>query len=235
METFSMEFFMALGSIVVMDLALAGDNAVVIAMAANKLPHEERKKAILIGTGGAVVIRIALTFIAVELLTIPFLQALGGLILLPIAIGLLAPAHKAGEGAHIEAAHSLAAAVKTIIVADAAMSLDNVLSIAGAAQGHFLLVAAGLLISIPIVVAGSSLLGAIMDRFPALMYVGAAIIGWTSGKMFLADGALGETVTNAFAVFGSAGHYVLPAILAVLVCAVGHWKSRRQANATTAL
>ena len=223
-----MEFFMALGSIIVMDLALAGDNAVVIAMAANKLPHEERKKAILIGTGGAVAIRIALTFIAVELLTIPYLQALGGLILLPIAIGLLAPAHKGGADAHIEAAHSLGAAIKTIIIADAAMSLDNVLSIAGAAQGHFLLVAAGLLISIPIVVAGSSILGTIMDRFPALMYVGAAIIGWTSGKMFLADGALGETITGVFSSLGAAGHYVLPALLALLVCVIGHLKARRQ-------
>ena len=184
---------MALGSIIIMDLALAGDNAVVIAMASNRLPHDERKKAILIGTAGAVVLRIALTFIAVELLMIPFLQALGGLILLPIAVGLLVPA-KQGDGPHVEAAHSLGAAVKTIIVADAAMSLDNVLSIAGAAQGHFLLVAAGLLISIPIVVAGSSLLGAIMDRFPALMYVGAAIIGWTAGKMLLADQALGGSI-----------------------------------------
>ena len=228
-----MEFFVALGSIVVMDLALAGDNAVVIAMAANKLPHDERKKAILIGTAGAVIIRIALTFIAVELLMIPFLQALGGLILLPIAVGLLVPA-KQGEGPHIEAAHSLAAAVKTIIVADAAMSLDNVLSIAGAAQGHFLLVAAGLLISIPIVVAGSSLLGAIMDRFPALMYVGAAIIGWTSGKMLLADKAIGGSLTDVFITFGSAGHYLLPAVLAVAVCVIGHMKARRLANASTA-
>ena len=229
-----MEFFLALGTIVVMDLALAGDNAVVIAMAANKLSHDERKKAILIGTGGAVGIRIALTFIAVELLTIPFLQALGGLILLPIAIGLLAPAHKEGDGKHIEAAHTLGAAVKTIIIADAAMSLDNVLSIAGAAQGHFLLVAAGLVISIPIVVAGSSLLGKVMDRFPALMYVGAAIIGWTSGKMFLADKALGASITDVFATFGSAGHYILPAVLAVAVCVIGHMKADRQAKANPA-
>lgn len=229
-----MEFFLALGSIIVMDLALAGDNAVVIAMAANKLSHDERNKAILIGTGGAVAIRIALTFIAVELLTIPFLQALGGLILLPIAIGLLAPAHKEGDGKHIEAAHTLGAAVKTIIIADAAMSLDNVLSIAGAAQGHFLLAAAGILISIPIVVAGSSLLGKVMDRFPVLMYAGAAVIGWTAGKMLLADKAVGAHLADIFAVFGSAGGYVLPAALALLVCVVGHFKARRQASASVA-
>ena len=229
-----MEFFLALGTIVVMDLALAGDNAVVIAMAANALPEAARKKAVLIGTGGAVAVRIALMFVAVELLQVPCLQALGGLILLPIAAKLLDPSHKKGGGPVAEA-QTLGGAVKTILVADVAMSLDNVLSIAGAAQGHFLLVAAGLVISIPIVVAGSSLLGAIMDRFPALMYVGAAIIGWTSGKMFLADKALGASITDVFATFGSAGHYILPAVLAVAVCVIGHFKAAHQAKASTAI
>lgn len=227
-----MEFFLALGSIIVMDLALAGDNAVVIAMAANQLPHAARKKAVLIGTGGAVLIRIALMFVAVELLQIPYLQALGGLILLPIAVGLLHPAKK--EGKHIEAAQTLGAAVKTILVADVAMSLDNVLSIAGAAQGHFLLAAIGVLISIPIVVAGSNLLGAIMDRYPAIMYLGAAVIGWTAGKMLLADGALGTHLLGALSVFGAAGAYVLPALLAITVCVIGHFKGRQQADAKLA-
>ncbi|WP_294157631.1 TerC family protein [uncultured Selenomonas sp.] len=228
-----MEFFLALGSIIVMDLALAGDNAVVIAMAANALPEAARKKAVLIGTGGAVLVRIALMFVAVELLQIPYLQALGGLILLPIAAGLLDSARKK-SGGPVEAAQTLGGAVKTILVADVAMSLDNVLSIAGAAQGHFLLAAAGILISIPIVVAGSSLLGKIMDRFPSVMYAGAAVIGWTAGKMLLADKALGTGITDAFAVFGSAGPYILPAILAVAVCGIGHFKARRQTSASVA-
>ena len=228
-----MEFFLALGTIVVMDLALAGDNAVVIAMAANKLPEAARKKAVLIGTGGAVAIRIALMFVAVELLQVPCLQALGGLILLPIAAKLLDPSHKKGGGPVAEA-QTLGGAVKTILVADVAMSLDNVLSIAGAAQGHFLLAAAGILISIPIVVAGSSLLGKVMDRFPVLMYAGAAVIGWTAGKMLLADKAVGVHLADIFAVFGSAGGYVLPAALALLVCVVGHFKARRQASASVA-
>lgn len=228
-----MEFFLALGTIVVMDLALAGDNAVVIAMAANKLPEAARKKAVLIGTGGAVAIRIALMFVAVELLQVPCLQALGGLILLPIAAKLLDPSHKKGGGPVAEA-QTLGGAVKTILVADVAMSLDNVLSIAGAAQGHFLLAAAGILISIPIVVAGSSLLGKVMDRFPVLMYAGAAVIGWTAGKMLLADKAVGAHLADIFAVFGSAGGYVLPAALALLVCVVGHFKARRQASASVA-
>ena len=228
-----MEFFLALGTIVVMDLALAGDNAVVIAMAANKLPEAARKKAVLIGTGGAVAIRIALMFVAVELLQVPCLQALGGLILLPIAAKLLDPSHKKGGGPVAEA-QTLGGAVKTILVADVAMSLDNVLSIAGAAQGHFLLAAAGILISIPIVVAGSSLLGKVMDRFPVLMYAGAAVIGWTAGKLLLADKAVGVHLADIFAVFGSAGGYVLPAALALLVCVVGHFKARRQASASVA-
>lgn len=228
-----MEFFLALGSIIVMDLALAGDNAVVIAMAANALPEAARKKAVLIGTGGAVAVRIALMFVAVELLQVPCLQALGGLILLPIAAKLLDPSHKKGGGPVAEA-QTLGGAVKTILVADVAMSLDNVLSIAGAAQGHFLLAAAGILISIPIVVAGSSLLGKVMDRFPVLMYAGAAVIGWTAGKMLLADKAVGAHLADIFAVFGSAGGYVLPAALALLVCVVGHFKARRQASASVA-
>lgn len=228
-----MEFFLALGTIVVMDLALAGDNAVVIAMAANALPEAARKKAVLIGTGGAVAVRIALMFVAVELLQVPCLQALGGLILLPIAAKLLDPSHKKGGGPVAEA-QTLGGAVKTILGADVAMSLDNVLSIAGAAQGHFLLAAAGILISIPIVVAGSSLLGKVMDRFPVLMYAGAAVIGWTAGKMLLADKAVGAHLADIFAVFGSAGGYVLPAALALLVCVVGHFKARRQASASVA-
>lgn len=228
-----MEFFLALGTIVVMDLALAGDNAVVIAMAANALPEAARKKVVLIGTGGAVAVRIALMFVAVELLQVPCLQALGGLILLPIAAKLLDPSHKKGGGPVAEA-QTLGGAVKTILVADVAMSLDNVLSIAGAAQGHFLLAAAGILISIPIVVAGSSLLGKVMDRFPVLMYAGAAVIGWTAGKMLLADKAVGAHLADIFAVFGSAGGYVLPAALALLVCVVGHFKARRQASASVA-
>jgi len=220
METFSAEFFMALGAIIVLDLALAGDNAVVIAMAANRLSAKARRKAIFIGTAGAVLIRLALTFVAVWLLTIPYLQFIGGLILLPIAVHLLAPA---AESQEVQAADNLWGAVKTILIADATMSLDNVLSIAGAAEGHFGLVVIGLLISIPIVVAGSSLIGRLMDRFPVIMYVGAAIIGWTAGKMMLEDGALGGVLLQAV---GNAAH-ALPAVLAVGVCALGWWRAQR--------
>ena len=212
---------MALGSIIILDLALAGDNAVVIAMAANRLSEAARRKAILIGTAGAVLIRLGLTFIAVQLLMIPYLQFAGGLILLPIAVGLLAPA---AESKEIQAADNLIGAVRTILIADATMSLDNVLSIAGAAEGHFGLVVIGLLISIPIVVGGSTLVSRLMDRYPFIMYVGAAIIGWTAAKMMRADDALGGTL---LALAGPWLAHGLPAILAVAVCAVGWYRSRK--------
>lgn len=171
MEIVSMQFFMALGSIILLDILLGGDNAVVIAMAANKLPANLRRKAILIGTGGAVVIRLVMTLIAVWLLTIPFLQALGGLILLPIAVKLLVPAE---QEENVTASDSLMGAIKTIIIADAAMGVDNVLAIAGASHGSFLLVACGFLISIPIIVGGSTIIGKLMDRFPVILYAAPA-------------------------------------------------------------
>ena len=152
----------------------------------------------------------------------PYLQFIGGLILLPIAIGLLAPSHETKD---VQAADNLMGAVKTILIADATMSLDNVLSIAGAANGHFGLVAMGLLISIPIVVGGSTLISSIMDRFPVVMYVGAAIIGWTSGKMMIEDGALGGTLVSTM---GGWIVYGLPAFLAALVCLIGWLRSKKQ-------
>ena len=150
-QLFSWEFFAALGSIIILDLVLAGDNAVVIAMAANTLPQELRRKAIFIGTFGAVAIRFLMTLVAVWLLTIPCLQALGGLVLLPIAVKLLAPSGDHGTES-VKTGSGLMSAIRTIIIADAAMGIDNVLAIAGAAQGHYVLVGLGLLISIPIVV-----------------------------------------------------------------------------------
>lgn len=221
MSVFSVEFWMALGSIIILDLVLAGDNAVVIAMASNKLPHDLRKKAIYIGTAGAVLIRLAMTFVAIWLLTIPYLQAIGGLFLLPIAVKLLVPST---HTEHVNAADSLMGAVKTIIVADFIMSIDNVLAIAGAAAGHFVLVVIGLVISIPIVVGGSQLIGKVMERFPVLTYVGAGILGWTSGSMLLHDKVLGNVITDCL---GAWAMYGIPAVLAILVCAIGYCKSQK--------
>ena len=158
MEILSTQFLLALGSIILLDLVLAGDNAVVIAMASRKLPENMRKRAIYIGTAGAVVIRAIMTLIATYLLTIPFLQAIGGLILLPIAFKLLKPEkHNLEDTNSLSASTGFATAIKTIIIADAAMGIDNVLAIAGVAHGNMVLVLLGLAISIPIVVWGSQI------------------------------------------------------------------------------
>ena len=149
------------------------------------------KKAILIGTAGAVIIRLIMTFIAVWLLTIPYLQVIGGLILLPIAVKLLVPEEHHDE---VKASDNLMGAIKTIIIADAAMGIDNVLAIAGASHGSFLLVAIGFLVSIPIIVGGSTIIGRLMDRFPVILYAGAGLLGWTAGSMIGHDKILGPMI-----------------------------------------
>ena len=181
-----------------------------------------RRKAILIGTGGAVVIRLVMTLIAVWLLTIPFLQALGGLILLPIAVKLLVPAE---QEENVTASDSLMGAIKTIIIADAAMGVDNVLAIAGASHGSFLLVACGFLISIPIIVGGSTVIGKLMDRFPVILYAGAGLLGWTAGSMIGHDKILGTLLQQ---IAGSWAPISLQILLAAAVIAIGLWMSRKR-------
>ena len=195
MEILSTQFLLALGSIILLDLVLAGDNAVVIAMASRKLPENMRKRAIYIGTAGAVVIRAIMTLIATYLLTIPFLQAIGGLglILLPIAFKLLKPEkHNLEDTNSLSASTGFATAIKTIIIADAAMGIDNVLAIAGVAHGDMVLVLLGLAISIPIVVWGSQIISNLMDRLPILITLGSAILAYTSASMILHDKIIGN-------------------------------------------
>lgn len=216
----SWDFVTALISIIMLDILLGGDNAVVIAMAANKLPAALRRKAILIGTGGAVVIRLVMTLIAVWLLTISYLQVLGGLILLPIAVKLLLPAEYNGQ---INASDNLMGAIRTIIIADAAMGVDNVLAIAGASHGSFLLVACGFLISIPIIVCGSTIIGRIMDRFPVVLYGGAGLLGWTAGSMIMHDKIVGQLIMQTA---GGWTEFVVPAALALFVCCAGYILSK---------
>ena len=220
MEFLSMQFFTALGTIILLDILLGGDNAVVIAMAANKLSPALRKKAILIGTAGAVIIRLIMTFIAVWLLTIPYLQVIGGLILLPIAVKLLVPEEHHDE---VKASDNLMGAIKTIIIADAAMGIDNVLAIAGATHGSFLLVAIGFLVSIPIIVGGSTIIGRLMDRFPVILYAGAGLLGWTAGSMIGHDKILGPMIQASV---GSWAPLAIQIFLAVGVIAVGLVMSR---------
>lgn len=221
MDFLSTEFLGALFSIIILDLVLAGDNAVVIAMAAHRLPDELKKKAVMVGTLGAVGIRIVMTLLAVYLLSIPYLQAMGGLLLVPIGIKLLKPA---GHEETVEAADSFSGAVKTIIIADAAMGIDNVLAVAGAASGSFLLVVIGLIISVPIVVGSSQLIGKLLDKWPVLIYLGAGILGWTAGSMLCHDQQLGIYMTQ---LLGSEASHITSGILAFFVCLVGYLRRRQ--------
>ncbi|HEX4943333.1 MAG TPA: TerC family protein [Usitatibacteraceae bacterium] len=185
MELFSPAFLSALAAIIVIDLALAGDNAIVIALAARNLPPNLQRRAIVWGTVGAIAVRVVMTLAVVSLLGIPGLMAAGGAILVWIAIKLLTPG--SGESHEIKAAATFWGAMQTIVIADAAMGLDNVLAVAGAAHGSFALVVIGLLISIPIVVWGSTLILGWVGRFPWIVQVGVAVLAWTSAKMIVSE------------------------------------------------
>ena len=208
MEFFSMEFLTALMAIVMIDLVLAGDNAIVIGLAARNLPKNQQKKVIIWGTFGAIAIRAAATLIVVWLLKIPGLLLTGGVLLVWIAIKLLTEE----KGHDVKAGESFWAAIRTIIVADALMGLDNVLAVAGAAHGNFVLVVLGLLISVPIVVWGSTLILKWVDRFPVIITIGAAVLGWTASKMIVSEPFMKEYFANPFVKYG----FELLIVLAVL-------------------
>ncbi|MFB5759475.1 TerC family protein [Paenibacillus medicaginis] len=183
MDFFGVEFWMALLSIVVIDLVLAGDNAIVIGLAARNVQKEDQKKVIFWGTVGAVVIRVIATLLVTYLLMIPGLRLIGGLLLVWIAYKLLVEDKKH----EISAGNQLWAAIRTIIIADAMMGLDNVLAVAGAAHGDMLLVILGLAISIPIMVWGSTIILKLTDRFPMVIAIGAAVLAYTAAKMIVAE------------------------------------------------
>ncbi|MET3513625.1 YjbE family integral membrane protein [Pseudacidovorax sp. 1753] len=188
----SPEFWVALGQIIIIDILLGGDNAVVIALACRKLPPAQRTKGIIWGTAGAIILRVVLIAFAMTLLNLPFLKLVGALLLVWIGIKLLAP----DEEGHGEVASSdrLFAAIKTIIVADLVMSVDNVIAIAGAAQNagdhSLLLVVLGLVISIPIIVWGSQLVIKLMERYPLIITLGGMLLGWIAGGMLVTDPVL---------------------------------------------
>lgn len=204
------ESLSALFAIIIIDLVLAGDNAVVIAMASRKLHDSHRMKAIYYGTFGAIVIRVFMTLIAVWLLRIPYLQAIGGLFLIPVSIKLLL---QDDSSENINASADFWGAVKTIIFVDAVMGVDNVLAVAGAAQDSTVLVVLGLAISIPIVVWGSKWISAWLDKYPLLIYVGAGILAWTAGKMIVNDDAIGEHLIK----FSDHMIWIVPLIVLVIV------------------
>ena len=189
MELLTPQFWSVLFSIVIIDLVLAGDNAIVIGLAARNVPKEMQRKVIWWGTAGAIVVRSLLTLVVVWLLKIPGLLLLGGLLLVWIAYRLLAEEKKHNE---MRASDSLWSAIRTIIIADAVMGLDNVLAVAGAAQGSFGMVVAGLLISVPIVVWGSTIILGWVERYPAIIYLGAGILAWTAAKMITGEPLLAQ-------------------------------------------
>jgi YjbE family integral membrane protein len=187
MDIFSTEFLSALLAIIVIDLVLAGDNAIVIALAARRLPPKLQRRAVMWGAVGAVAVRSLMTLAVVWLLKIPGLLLAGGALLIWIAVKLTAPEEE-GEGEEkVEGSTTFFGAMKTIIIADAVMGVDNVLAVAGAAHGSYLLVVLGLLISIPIVVWGSTLLLKLTERFPVIVLIGAGVLAFTAVKMMLAE------------------------------------------------
>jgi YjbE family integral membrane protein len=213
-------FWLGLLKIIWINIILSGDNAVVIALAARSLPPEQQKKAVLFGSGAAVVLRILLTLVAVQLLALPYLQIVGGALLLWIGIQLLG-GDGDGEGEEKQYG-SLMAAIRTILIADLVMSLDNVIAVAAAAKGSMVLLVLGLAISIPLVIFGSTLMIRLMGRFPIVVTFGATLIGWVGGETVVSDKVLAPLVEIAHWM-----HQAVPALGAALVLLLGHWLQKR--------
>jgi len=222
MELMSAAFWAALGSIILANILLSGDNAVVIALAARSLPPKQQKQAIIWGSAAAIVMRVVLTIIAVEMLKWPYLKLVGGALLLYIGVTLMLEEEDedddgAGQGT------GMVYAIRTILIADLVMSLDNVLAVAAAAKGDTLLLVVGLGISIPLIIFGSTMLLKVMERFPIIITLGAALLGYLAGEMMLSDAGLASWV-------GEVSHTtanVAGAIGAVLVVVVGMALQRR--------
>jgi YjbE family integral membrane protein len=208
-------FLLALGQIIWINALLSGDNAVVIALACRGLPDNQKRIGIFAGAAAAVLLRIVFTAIIVVLLGIPYLKVIGAVALLWIAVDLLKP--KAGEEAEIAESSSLLKAVGTIALADIIMSLDNVIAIAGAAHGDWRLIILGLLISVPLIVAGSALILKIIERFPAVVWLGAALLGFVAGEMLMTDAAVLERLGEPFVHHWERPIAVLAAIAVVAI------------------
>jgi len=232
------EFWIAVGQIIMIDILLGGDNAVVIALACRKLPPKQRTQGILWGTAGAIVLRIVLIFFALTLLAIPFLKIVGALLLVWIGVKLLVPEHDEGHTS-IEGSEKLWGAVKTVIVADFVMSVDNVIAIAGAAEASgtdhgMALVIFGVLVSIPIIVWGSQMVIKLMDRFPVIITAGGMLLGWIAGTMVVTDPALvnPDIVAQMPKIVASdLVRYGAGIAGALLVLALGKWIASRQKHA----
>ncbi len=237
-EILTAQFWTGLLAIIWVNIILSGDNAVVIALAARSLPPRQQTQAVIWGAGAAVVLRIILTIVAVELLKLPWLKLIGGALLLWIAVRLLVP-EDGGEG-DVESTDNLWAAIKTILIADLVMSLDNVIAVAAVAKGSLVLLILGLAISIPLVIFGATLLMKLMGRYPVIITIGAALIGYVAGEMLVTDPVVVEWFTaNAhwmidFEVFSILGAKLelsgAGLIGAAIIVAVGKWLAARAAR-----
>ena len=221
-------FWIALVQIIGVNIVLSGDNAVVIALAARGLPPDQQRRAIAWGSGAAVIMRIGLTIVAVELLRLPYLKLAGAGLLLWIAVQLLLPGE--GEGGHGATVGGLGAAIKTILLADLVMSLDNVIAVAAAAKGNTALLIIGLAISIPLVVFASRLLLVLMERYPVIITIGAALLGWVAGDMAVTD-PIDKPWVDLNAAFL---HWGAPLAGAIGVVVLGMWLAARKTAAYTA-
>ena len=224
------EFWVPLLQIIGVNIVLSGDNAVVIALACHALPPSQQKKGVLFGSAGAIALRILLTFFAASLLHMPYLKLAGAGLLVWIGVKLLV-SEDGDEGMSIESHGSLLAAIKTIITADVVMSLDNVIGVAAAAQGDLLLMVLGLLISIPLIVFGSTVIMRLMERFPVIIIIGGGLLGYVAGEMALTDISIQGWVDREI----PWGHQAIPILLAVLVVLAGTWLDRRARAASRPL
>jgi YjbE family integral membrane protein len=222
MDITSGSFWASLGSIILANVVLSGDNAVVIAMSARSLPERQQRRAIFFGTAAAIVLRITLTLLAVEMLRWPYLKIAGALLLLYVGVSLLGEGEGGTSG--VKAPGSMGAAIRTILVADLVMSLDNVLAVAAASEGDTLLLIVGLSLSIPLIVFGSTLLLTVMERVPLIVTLGAALLGYLAGEMLFSDPAViarfGKPARGVLLAAGTTG--------AAVVVAAGLWLQRRR-------
>ncbi len=224
------QFWVDVFKIIVIDVLLSGDNAVVIALACRNLPLDQRKKGIFYGVVGAIGLRVVLTFFAVGMLSLPYLKLVGALLLIWIGIKLILPEEEEHGESNVKADTHLWGAVKTIIIADFVMSLDNVLGVAAAAHGNAMLLVFGLLVSIPLIAWSSQLVLKLIDRFPFIIYGGGALLGYVAGEMLVGE-ALFKNIVEAQHYL----HWLIPAACALLVLAIGQWMSMRMMAAAKAV
>lgn len=222
-------FWIAVAQIIVIDILLSGDNAVVIALACRNLPAEQRRQGVLWGVAGALGLRVLFTFFATSLLDLPFLKIIGGLLLLWIGVKLLVP--ESEEEHNLPASEHLWGAVRTIITADFVMSLDNVVAVAAAAEGSLPLILFGLAVSVPFIIGASQGVMKLMDRFPVIITAGGGLLGWVAGSMLVTDPVIHPHLNQWLGTEAPGApfhHWLGGALGAVLVVALGRWLANRQ-------